>query len=177
MRKKNLKVLKKRTSVFTFGFGKDHDANMLRAISEEGQGIYYFLEKKDDIPKSFADCLGGLLSVVSQNITLTIEMKNDCKIEKSLSSFKTKEVEKYKKLEINLGDLLSEEKRDILFKLKIPKIDKENKNFDVCKVSLSYLNVIEMNNETLDFFIPTMQILDKNSNNFTISIELDKQKK
>ena len=54
--------LSKRTTVYTFGFGKDHDGNMLRAISEEGQGIYYFLEKKDDIPKSFADCLGGLLS-------------------------------------------------------------------------------------------------------------------
>jgi len=63
-----------KANIFTFGYGKDHSTDMLRALSDAGQGLYYFLEATDDIPTAFADCLGGLLSVVAQNITLELEM-------------------------------------------------------------------------------------------------------
>jgi hypothetical protein len=170
--KKLSEKIEKRATTFTFGFGKDHDGNMLRAISEEGQGMYYFLEKKDDIPKSFADCLGGLLSVVSQNITLTLETKNGVKLEKYLSNFKNKVIND-NKIQINIGDMLSEEKRDILFKLKIPKTDEE-KELEFCTISLSYMNVVEMNNESIEIN-PTIKIVKTFTENYTISIELDKQ--
>ena len=52
--------------VFTFGFGTDHDADMLRSIADAGNGLYYFLDDVDSIPESFCDCLGGLLSVAAQ---------------------------------------------------------------------------------------------------------------
>ncbi len=35
-------------------------------------GLYYFIEAVDNIPVAFADCLGGLQSVVAQNIKLAI---------------------------------------------------------------------------------------------------------
>jgi Mg-chelatase subunit ChlD len=63
----------KRPSVFTFGFGSDHDENMLRAIAEAAAGTYYFVKGKDDIPQAFGDCFGGLVSVVAQNIRLRFE--------------------------------------------------------------------------------------------------------
>lgn len=71
----------------TFGIG-DHDAGMLKAISDTANGIYYFLQDQgacsffewiatsylaDKIPESVGDCLGGLLSVVGTNVTMTIE--------------------------------------------------------------------------------------------------------
>ena len=59
-------------SVFTFGYGADHNQDMLRAISDAGRGVYYFVDEIDDVPTAFADCLGGLLSVVGQNIKLRI---------------------------------------------------------------------------------------------------------
>lgn len=31
-------------SVFTFGYGADHDQNMLKEIAEAGRGLYYFIE-------------------------------------------------------------------------------------------------------------------------------------
>jgi uncharacterized protein YegL len=75
----------KSSNLFTFGFGKDHDANMLRPIAEAGHGLYYYIEKEDEIPNSFADCIGGLLSVVAQNIKLIVKANGTCKI---LSSFR-----------------------------------------------------------------------------------------
>lgn len=61
-------------SVHTFGFGEEPDPEYLREISEEGSGMFYQIDSAEDIPVAFADCLGGLLSVVSQKIKLTIEV-------------------------------------------------------------------------------------------------------
>jgi len=71
--------------------------------------------------------------------------------------------------------MLSEEKRDILFSIKLPDIDSENKDFEVCNVKLDYLNVIEMNNESKEINCSIKRIKTL-SDNFSISIELDKQR-
>ena len=52
--------------VFTFGYGGEHDADLLRAVGEAGNGLFYYIDNADSIPESFCDCLGGLLSVVAQ---------------------------------------------------------------------------------------------------------------
>jgi len=71
--------------------------------------------------------------------------------------------------------MLSGEKRDILFSLKLPNINNDENNFEVCKVKLSYLNVIEMNNETKDLYC-SIKRLSTLSSDFSVSIELDKQR-
>ena len=48
------------------GYGSDHDSEMLHHIANAGNGLYYYIENKDNIPESFCDCLGGLLSVSAQ---------------------------------------------------------------------------------------------------------------
>jgi len=75
-------------SVFTFGFGKNHEENMLRAIAENAGGMYYFIENLDSIAESYGDCLGGLLSVVAQNIKLAIKPVGEVKISRVLGKFK-----------------------------------------------------------------------------------------
>jgi soluble cytochrome b562 len=71
--------------------------------------------------------------------------------------------------------VLSEEKRDLLFSLKLPKIDNKEDSFAVCKVKLEYLNVIEMNNESIEI-TSTIKRVSEYSNDFSVSIELDKQR-
>ena len=53
-------------NVFTFGYGGEHDADLLRAVGEAGNGLFYYIDNADSIPESFCDCLGGLLSVAAQ---------------------------------------------------------------------------------------------------------------
>ncbi len=46
-------------------------------MAEAGRGLYYYIENSENIPESFADCIGGLLSVVAQNIVLKIKPLNE----------------------------------------------------------------------------------------------------
>ena len=50
----------------------DHDEDALRGVAEASKGLFYFIEQPDAIPAAFADCLGGLSSVVCQNASLEL---------------------------------------------------------------------------------------------------------
>jgi hypothetical protein len=129
--------------VYTFGFGSDHDPEMLKSISEASTGLYYFVAKEDEIPTCFADCLGGLLSIVAQNIKISIQTTEKIEILSSLSSYKAKFNKNKTFCELNIGDIYSEETRDLVFILKIPGVLFENLFYNVLEMELSYYNVIE----------------------------------
>jgi len=76
----------KACSIFCFGFGSDHDAQLLKKIADDGAGSYYFIQKEADIDTSFGDCLGGLISVACQKMILTIEPLSGVTIKKVLGS-------------------------------------------------------------------------------------------
>jgi len=44
--------------VNTFGFGADHDALLLKTIAEKSDGVYYYIQNAEAIPKAFANCFG-----------------------------------------------------------------------------------------------------------------------
>ena len=56
----------RQVSVFTLGYGSEHDGDCLHGLAAAGNGMFYFVENEDCIPESFCDCLGGLLSVAAQ---------------------------------------------------------------------------------------------------------------
>ena len=97
-------------SVNVFGYGCDHNAELLRNISEASvtKGSYYFIESNDNVSSAFGDCLGGLMSVAAQNIMLTISGKN---IKVLSDNAVTKSTDTY---EINVGDMFAEESKDIV---------------------------------------------------------------
>merc|ERR1719359_1403212 len=57
--------------VYSFGFGDGHNANMLFSLADVGTGCYYYVDTPQAIGPSFADCLGGLLSVAAQDVVVT----------------------------------------------------------------------------------------------------------
>jgi len=118
---------------------------MLRELSVTGEGMYYYVDKEESISLCFADCLGGILSVVCQNISMKIEMLNKCVLKENLTAYKNK---KDKGFEIAFEDMTSEEKKDLIFQFEIPALEEEVEDFEVCKITLSYFNIIEMNLET-----------------------------
>ncbi len=38
--------------MYTFGFGSDHDADMLEAISTQGGGVYYYIDTNEKVRQS-----------------------------------------------------------------------------------------------------------------------------
>jgi hypothetical protein len=92
-------------TVNTYGYGDDHDANLLQAIAESGRGIYYHLANNDVIADAFSDCLGGLLSVVAKDIKMTFRALNGTRIKQVLSKYRQREIEAGTVIELVLADL------------------------------------------------------------------------
>eukprot|EP00731_Ephydatia_muelleri_P001021 Em0001g1021a len=135
-------------TVYTFGFGADHDAGMLAAISTQGGGVYYFIDSNEKIPESFADCLGGLLSVVGQNLSLKLEIQGDNQLNEVHSSRTVNWTTPNKRCEISLGDIQSEEGRDIVMSLILPALAASTTE-SVLKATISYFNVISSSMQTI----------------------------
>ena len=109
---------------FTFGFGEQHNEDMLRAVAEATAAQYYFIQGVDDIPNSFADCLGGLVSIVVQNATLTLEPLDTPEapyaIAKVLGQYRMCAAPSPVAHRLELGDLYAEDAKDVLFELRVP---------------------------------------------------------
>lgn len=133
-------------SVFTMGLGSDHNEEMLRALSEAGNGSYFYLENADTIPSAFGDILGGLQSVMAQNISVAIEPVGGAALSGDvLTKFQTEKTPGGG-VKIQLNDMYSEESRDLLFKLAVPPFfsaaDGGSVTHTLANVTLTYMDAL-----------------------------------
>ena len=162
-------------TIYTFGFGSDHDGDLLTSISNAGNGVYYFIDSTEKIAECFADCLGGLLSVVGQNMTLTIEAQPHCTLGTVHYKNKPQMEPDNKKCVVSLGDLQSEEERDIIIPINLEALDTECMAQPLIKVTLSYFNVITvlMQTTSVDLAVDR-KVVDNPQPNETVSIQLQR---
>jgi Mg-chelatase subunit ChlD len=168
------KQLTKPVSVFSFGFGEDHDANMIRGISEAGNGLYYYIQHEAEIPQSFADCLGGLLSVSAQNIKIKIEPCDGVSLKAIHSAYK-KTTDTSQCVELSIGDLYSEEQKDIILEVTLDTLSQVRERQEIVKFTLYYLNVVSMESDELE----AHAVVNRPSaipTNRQVSLALDKQR-
>ncbi|PWA57361.1 von Willebrand factor, type A [Artemisia annua] len=117
-----------RIPIHTFGFGSDHDANLLHSISEQSGGMFSFTEAENVIQDAFAQCIGGLLSVVVQELRVEVKCVHPALRLGSIKagSYKVGMVGNGRSGFIEVGDLYAEEERDLLVSMDIPVIESEN---------------------------------------------------
>jgi len=112
------------TQIFTFGFGADHNEDLLLSLSRATLGQYYFLKDTEAIPAAFADCLGGLVTVVAQNATLSLLPTGGRHPRASLGALLGDAYASTPSADggvtIRLGDLFAEDEKDVLIQLKLP---------------------------------------------------------
>jgi Mg-chelatase subunit ChlD len=106
-------------TLHTFGYGSDHDSGLLHSLSTAGSGSYYFVEGVDAIRGAFGDCLGGILSVVAQNLQLIIEAENGAVITK-VHHKSAQAVDGGRAFRVPFADLYGDEQRDVLVSLRLP---------------------------------------------------------
>merc|ERR1712137_35904 len=136
------------TSLYTFGFGANHSEALLRGLADStGNGMYYFIENSDQIAEMFVDCVGGLLSVVGQQVKLTISPMNQCLIGKFLSDYQHT-VNEDGSIVANMNDLFSEEHRDLLWEVTVPASTSPGKEEIL---SIASYEVVFLNTNTCDF--------------------------
>ncbi|XP_019107309.2 E3 ubiquitin-protein ligase WAV3 isoform X1 [Beta vulgaris subsp. vulgaris] len=108
--------------VHTFGFGADHDSVSMHSISEGSGGTFSFIEAEGVIQDAFAQCIGGLLSVVVQELKLELECVYPSLQLGSIKagSYNAQLMPDARTGHINVGDLYAEEERDFLVTMNIP---------------------------------------------------------
>lgn len=105
-----------KASLSAFGYGQGCDQELLASIATAGKGNYAFIRNPDDALTAFAKELGGLLSRYAQDIVIDVAPHNGHEIEEVLSDVDV--VEDGKKVKVKLPEILSEEERHIVLKIK-----------------------------------------------------------
>lgn len=108
--------------VHAFGFGSDHDASSMHSISETSGGTFSFIESEAVIQDAFAQCIGGLLSVVVQELQVGIECV-DTKthlVAVKAGSYPSRMLADGRTGFIEVGDLYADEERDFLVSVDVP---------------------------------------------------------
>jgi len=129
-------------SIFTFGYGKEPDPEYLREIAEEANGMYYHIDTPDAIPLAFSDCLGGLLSVVAQNLTVNIEAPKGTTLVEVKTNYKKTTIIAGSSVRVLIDDIYSEEEKDILCIVKVPILADGRERDTVLDVDLTCINLL-----------------------------------
>jgi uncharacterized protein YegL len=108
--------------VHAFGFGVDHDSDALHSIAEASGGTFSFIEDEGVIQDAFAQCIGGLLSVVVQNMQLNVECVHPGVQLRSIKSgsYLSKVAANGRNGSIDVGHLYADEERDFLLSVSLP---------------------------------------------------------
>ncbi|XP_022755628.1 uncharacterized protein LOC111303541 isoform X2 [Durio zibethinus] len=132
-----------RIPVHTFGFGADHDAASMHSISEISGGTFSFIEAEGVIQDAFAQCIGGLLSVVVQEASVKVECAHSNLLINSVKagSYRTSMMADAKTGFIDVGDLYAEEERDFLVTVNVP-VDESCDEMSLLKVRCIYRDAI-----------------------------------
>jgi len=165
------------SSINTFGFGADHDPNLLTTISQKADGVYFFVRDDAHIQKAFASCLGGLVSMVGQNITVQFEPLNGAIIQKIPGKFRERS-ESGQVHTIQVGDIQSEEQKDILCQLKLPSLKEPEDAFPVARITITYTNSVSHQTESMSSVVSlcrSKKLLPSHTQrNVTVDIELNR---
>jgi hypothetical protein len=108
--------------VHVFGFGADHDSVSLHSISQTSGGTFSFIETEAAIQDAFAQCIGGLLSVVAQGLHVKVEsLHPEVHFGSIRSGSYSSRIADDKRIgSIDVGDLYAEEERDFLVSVNVP---------------------------------------------------------
>uniref|UniRef100_M0YJL1 RING-type domain-containing protein n=1 Tax=Hordeum vulgare subsp. vulgare TaxID=112509 RepID=M0YJL1_HORVV len=131
--------------IHAFGFGADHDSDSLHSIAEASGGTFSFIEDEGVMQDAFAQCIGGLLSVVVQEMRLNMECVHPgvqlCSIKSG--SYPSMMARDGRSCSVDIGHLYADEERDILLSVNIPQCREQT---SLLKVACSYR---DLTNETI----------------------------
>ncbi len=140
--------------------GDDVDLELLAAMAKAGKGNFYYMKDAESTARAFAAELGGLISVVAENIAITVKPYNGRIIIRELLEEVDHEFSG-ESIKIFVPDLLADETKRLTFAVDCvcqypPKGDNDKK---VADVAIEYLDVpqtrfVSQESEVLLEFVP-----------------------
>jgi Mg-chelatase subunit ChlD len=128
----------KEYSIHTFGYGSDHDANLLNAISDSKNGGFYFIEQLDSIAQAFANCLGEVMSIIFDSIQVSLKTEA-CAVRFALKQVFSENGD----VSFSLPAILRGVKKEVVFVLDLPSQELPSEDLEVfpVKALISYHDV------------------------------------
>ena len=103
-----IKVLKNDITINSIGYGEDHNANLLKDIAIHGNGGYSIVNDLESVATVFGEVVGGMMSCVAQNTTVSIPLSWNCFNIYSKSTQNNMTI-------IDIGDIYAETETILLF--------------------------------------------------------------
>ena len=125
-------------STTTIGFGTYFNEDLLIDIAEAGEGNFYFIQSPEDAVQVFDIEMESLLSLVAQNLTVTLQLEDTVKLGELLNdyTYQTKD----NQIEIFIGDVYGTEGKPLALQLDLPVFKKLGKQ-TIGTVNYSYETV------------------------------------
>ncbi|CAN7039610.1 unnamed protein product [Brassica oleracea var. botrytis] len=163
--------------IHAFGFGSDHDAELMHAISRVSSGTFSFIETETVIRDAFAQCIGGLLSVVVLEQVVEIECIHQEGVKISsikAGSYRNSVSSDGRSGTISVGDMYAEEERDFLVVLEIPSCESES--MSLLKVRCVYKDPVTRETVRVESGELIIQRPNELTGEEVVSIEVDRQR-
>ncbi|KAF5179107.1 E3 ubiquitin-protein ligase wav3 [Thalictrum thalictroides] len=171
--------------VHTFGIGADHDATSMHAISDVSAGTFSFIQDANIMQDAFALCIGGLLSVVAQQLKLTlISLSRGVRINSIPSGKHRLEIPSNGEWGVvDIGELYADEEKDFLIQLSVPMLSATEERgeldriFSLLSVECSYKDILSkeiVQVENLEVNIRRPESLSSGDN--VVCLEVDRQR-
>jgi len=143
----------KETSINTFGFGNDHDSQLMTQIANLREGGFYFIDQIDTIDEAFVDRLGGLMSSIAKDVQIKV------KPEKSEVFPRIEIVKAYGDVSMwnfqegihttTFANLLGGKRRDFVLELNVPETKTHVKSGERIKVASVEVEILGFDNEKI----------------------------
>ncbi|EAR87777.1 von willebrand factor type A (vWA) domain was originally protein (macronuclear) [Tetrahymena thermophila SB210] len=142
-------------SIHSFGFGSDHDGPLMNRICQLKDGNFYYVEKINQVDEFFVDALGGLFSVVAQEILIEINLNrqdknfqkyfSNCKVSKTYGDM-WKCIKQDEIYQIKINQLFSGVSKDFIMEIVVPKqevkmLEDFERNLEIVKGQLTAIPV------------------------------------
>jgi len=116
-------------TLHTFGYGKDHDEDLLEQISQKGNGKFYYVHDIELVSDNFVDCLSDLTSIVGINSYIDVFLTQssifpNLKFNKIYGT----DIEKKNELELklDLNNVTKGYSKDFIFEVTLEKSENPN---------------------------------------------------
>lgn len=140
-------------STTTMGLGTEFNEDLLMAMANAGGGAYYFIESPEAAPTIFHEELTGLLSVVGQNLMISVSPTEHVSQIRQLNAYQTNQ--SGKSTEFMLGDIFGDEIKTLVLELHVPAL----KTIGECKIAKLRFEYDEITGSRSQHHISEMDVL------------------
>lgn len=124
-----------------FGYGVDHDEELLTLLAKKQQGFFYYIKDLKRIDECFIDCLSKLMSIYAKNVQIDVFLNGGITFAKLYGPFWQGSQVNGAKGTLNIKTLKSGSELNFLAEIDIPPL-----GFDtVLKVAVAVLNYTDGN--------------------------------